>query len=142
MQRQVTMGFGIATVVTATAILGSTLLAQSQGEVVQFITDNATAEMIVCDQRHGGACTGTPGDVVVFAGRSLGVVHVGDCAAGDRHLQPVVLIDPGEERAARGRWVYVTSQETPIRSGTRLGNLVVLDSCAGGTYVKFQGTVE
>lgn len=132
-RRAIPIGFIVATILAGTVLFPLQLPAQSQGDILEFLVDNNTANDII---------TGNIGDVVVFTGRSQGTVAVGDCAAGDRHLQPAVIIDPGDGRATRVKDVIPTSQETPVRSGTRVGNLQPLGPCNNGQYQKFQGTVE
>lgn len=134
MKRQVIIGFGTATILATTVILGSGLLAQSPGESLEFVVSTNIAGDIV---------TGPEGDIIVFSGRSQGTVNVADCDL-DREgpLQSAVVIDPGEHRASRIREIIATSQDTPVRPGTRIGNLQVLGQCAGTVYTKFQGLVE
>ena len=128
-----------AAVAVALLVLGwltavsATVLARQ--ETVRFIMDNDSANRILIGDTGDGA-------VIVVTGRSEGAVNVGDCAPGDRHVQPVVILDPGDERATRSGFFAVVSQETPLPPGTRIELVPLLESCAGGAYVVFEGIVR
>jgi len=131
-QRAVIAGLAvIAAIAAGTTLLRATLFAQARGEVVEFLVTANDADDILT------------ADVVVFTGRSLGVVSIGDCDNdGEGPLQPVVVIDPREGRPTRNIFVIPAFREMPVRSGTRVANLQTFGSCDGGTSVRFRGTVE
>ena len=78
----------------------------------------------------------------IFTGRPLGLIASGTCAAGDRPLQNVVLVDPN--RGGGTVTAIVTSRTEPVAAGTQLEQFVPLGLCDGadGTRSdKFRGTV-
>ena len=127
---------GVALVGTGVLLmLPSGLLAQSQGEFVDFVVPEETSVF-----------TGEAGDMVVFTGKSQGTVHPGSCGDPtiDNHVYQTVFVDPGAGRAARLTTVVVTSHPDGVAPGTRLVNLQLLNQCAlgGANYTKYRSIVR
>lgn len=137
MIKKVLVLLGVALVWTGIPLmLPSGLLAQSEGDAVDFFVPEGTS-----------VATGAAGDMVVFTGKSQGTVDPGSCGnpAIDNHLYQTVFVDPGAGRAARRTDVVVTSHPEGVAPGTRLVNVELLGPCAtpdGANQTKYRGFVR
>ncbi len=98
---------------------------------------------------------GDGGDLIIFTGRSVDLINLGNCADGfaDGHLQSATVVDPGDHRGVRLTneilWTFLPQlfigQPPPFAAGTRLSNITAVTSCVGPgghIYQKYQAVVE
>lgn len=77
---------------------------------------------------------GSEGDLVIFTGRSVGLINVEGCGfSPEGHIQSATIVDPGDNRATRltNEIVLVLPIDTSAAAGTRVGNLSYVTSCDG-----------
>lgn len=114
--------------------------AQSVPTTVQFVVEDGVPINVAGE-------TG-PGDVVLFIGKPIGVMQVGNCVPPDSQssfypVQNIIVVNPGTGRPTFTTAIQ-TSSTTELKPGTRLSTVVGTGTCGiGGTaYQKYEGTVE
>lgn len=114
--------------------------AQSAPTTVQFVVEDGVPITVAGE-------TG-PGDVVLFIGKPIGVMQVGNCVLPDAQsnfypVQNIIVVNPGTGRPTFTTAVQ-TSSTTELKPGTRLSNVIQTGTCGIGAtaYQKYEGTVE
>jgi hypothetical protein len=90
---------------------------------------------------------GTGDDVAIFTGRPLGVIGAGACQGTPEGsdgfpLQNMVVVHP---RTGADTITVIVLATDPVRAGTRLENLQIVESCTGpdgSEYNKHRGDVQ